>query len=127
LAASPGPLAISASSSPRLGNAAFAILCRRAPPHAGSALLAAAGVRQQPIRLLGVDLWVDPASAWFLTSAVTADSLGACAVALPVPSTPALAGATLHAQLVWVGPHGPPPCPPTGLAATPALSITIQQ
>ncbi len=121
-----GPLAISVTSMPRVGNTAFALTCGNAAPNAmGLLALAAAGLAT-PIPVLGVDLWLDPFSAFFVTFGANSDARGACEFALPIPNQPWFARRRLFAQFVWAGPTSPPPCPPLGLSASNALDITIQ-
>jgi hypothetical protein len=120
-----GPLAISVTSMPQVGNASFALTCGSAPPQA-SGLLLLTGVRfTTPITVLGVEVWIDPTLAYWPVSA-SSNQAGASEAPLPIPRVRALLGLRMFAQFFWVGPTSPPPCPPLGLSASNALDITIQ-
>ncbi len=121
-----GPLAIGVTSMPRLGSAAFQITCSNAPPSAGGVLLLAARGLATPFRVLGVDLWVDPAGAWFVAPPAFSSTVGAAHFALSLPPNPFLINQQVNAQFVWLGPASPPPCPRLGLSASNALEITVQ-
>ncbi len=72
-----------------------------------------------PLRLAGVDLWLDPNSL-FADLSVTSDSRGLAVVPLPVPADPALSGVSFALQLAWAD-----ACGSAGLAASDALRITV--
>ena len=121
-----GPLIMSVTSMPKAGNSAFTLLCNDAPAGAATGfVILAAGPASPPTTIFGVDLWVNLAGANIVLPAA-ANARGASDVALPIPSGPSIVGATLFAQFLWIGPAAPPPCPPGGLSASNALSITIQ-
>ena len=120
-----GPLAISVTSMPRIGNAGFALTCGNAPPNT-SGLLALTGNRfASPVVLLGAEVWVDP-TLMLVPLAANSSNIGASEVPLPIPSVPTLAGTRIFAQFFWAGPTSPPPCPPQGLSASNALEFVIQ-
>jgi hypothetical protein len=121
-----GPLAISVTSMPRVGNGSFALTCGNAPTSASGALVLAASGLTIPIPLLGVEVWLDPSGAFFVAFSARSNSLGASEFALPIPSDLSLIGQRLDAQFYWGGPTSPQPCPPQGLSASNALEITIQ-
>ncbi len=121
-----GPLAISVTSMPRVGNASFALTCGNAPPNASGLLALAAAGLATPIPVLGVEFWLDPFSAFFATFGASSDARGACEFGLPIPNQPWFARRRLFVQFFWGGPTSPPPCPPLGLSASNALEITIQ-
>ncbi len=79
-----------------------------------------------PLRVLGIEVWVDPGLIWALTTAQS-NPVGVAAFALPVPADPTIVGGRLFAQFFWAGPTSPPPCPPLGVSASNALVITIQR
>jgi hypothetical protein len=122
-----GALAISVTAMPRIGNATFQITCNGAPPNAPGLLLLAAGGLATPFRVLGVDVWVDPTSAWFIAPPAASNAVGGAYLALPLPQDPWLVNQQANAQFVWLGPTSPPPCPPLCISASSALEITIQQ
>jgi hypothetical protein len=120
-----GPLAIDVTSMPRIGNATFALTCGNAPPSASGVVpLSAAGL-STPLRLLGLEVWVDPRVLW-VTVGATSNAQGAADLPLPIALDGKLVGLKLNAQFVWLGPTTPPPCPPLGFSASAALEITIQ-
>ncbi|MGB3968582.1 MAG: hypothetical protein WBO45_17740 [Planctomycetota bacterium] len=116
---------IDVGSMPAVGNAAFEILGSGVPPGSPGLLALAGGGLTAPVPLLGIEVWVDPLSL-LATATVFADPVGSAAYALPLPAAPALAGAWLAAQFVWLSVTTPPPCPPGGFAASPALTIVVQ-
>ncbi len=120
-----GALAISVTSMPRVGNAAFAITCGNAPPNA-SGLFALTGNRfASPVVVFGAEVWVDPTLV-FLQLPATSNQVGASEVSVPIVNVPSLGGVRVFAQFLWAGPNSPPPCPPFGLSASNALDLTIQ-
>jgi len=76
--------------------------------------------------LLGVEVWLDPFSAFFVSFASSSNSLGASEFTLPIPNDPWLIAQRIDAQFFWGQTSAPPPCPPLGLSASNALDITIQ-
>jgi hypothetical protein len=110
-------LELGANSEPRVGNAAFALVCEGAPPSAGGALLLGFAPAQMPF--LGVTLLVDPAQAFALDLLVDARGTGTSPIA--IPPDPTLAGVTLHAQAIVVA-----ACGPQGIAASGGLTLTLQ-
>jgi hypothetical protein len=120
-----GVLVASVTSVPSVGNAAFEITCTQAPELAVGTLLLAAGPLGSGLPVLGIELWVDVGGPWVPVSAVS-DLVGFAAVGLALPSEPALVGASVFAQFLWLGPTAPPPCPPIGLSASQGLQIEIQ-
>ena len=119
-----GPLPISVTSMPQVGNAAFALTCGNAAPNSVG-LIAFGGGLVNPIPVLGVNVWIDP-SVLFATATVFSNPIGACELPLPIPADPAIAGFRFFAQFLWLGPGAPLPCPPMGFSATNALDISIQ-
>lgn len=121
-----GPLAIGVTSMPRIGKLTFMMTCNNAPPLTTGVLLLGARGLASPIRVLGVDVWVDPTGAWFLSPPASSNHLGAAYFALPLPQNPWLVNQEVDAQFVWLGPHSAPSCSPLGVSASNALEITIQ-
>jgi hypothetical protein len=55
-----GPLAISVTAMPHVGNAGFAVTCGNAPPSTTGLLAFTASGFQTPAIVLGVEVWIDP-------------------------------------------------------------------
>jgi hypothetical protein len=121
-----GALAVGVTSLPQIGNADFAITCNNAPPNALGVIFLAADGRTTPVVIVGAQLWLDPASAFFASTFALSDAQGVSSFPLPLPANPSFAGAEIDAQFFWAGPTAPPPCPATGLSASNALEIVIQ-
>lgn len=117
-----GPLSISVTSMPQVGNAAFSLTCSNAPPGQTDILVLAARRLATPDLLFGVEVWIDRTAA-FVAVPATSDARGACEVVVPVPGLPSLAGMQIFAQFLWRGAPLPAWCPPT---ASNALAILIQ-
>lgn len=121
-----GPLGISVTSSPKIGNAAFAIHCANTPTIANGWIIMGADALNPPFSVLGVDLLVDPNGAFFLLLPVKSRATGVSSVVASIPRDSSLVGLNVKSQFVWQGPASPPPCPLFGLSSSNALSITIQ-
>jgi hypothetical protein len=120
-----GPLPISVTSMPSVGNAGFAITCGNAPPGGIGLLLAGGAGLASPINVLGVEIWIDP-NPFLVTFGVTSNGVGASEFALPIPGSVGLVGTRLCTQFAWISPSSPPPCPPLGVSASDAVDIIIQ-
>ncbi len=120
-----GPLAISVTSMPRVGNAGFALTCGNAPPNTSGLLALTGNSFASPVVVLGAEIWVDPTLV-FIQLPATSNNVGASEMNLPIPNGRWLRGTRLFAQFFWAGPTSPPPCPPQGLSASHALEFTIQ-
>ncbi len=120
-----GPLAISVTSMPQVGNANFALTCGNAPPTTSGLLALTGNGFASPVVVLGAEVWVDPTLV-FIQLPANSNSVGASEVTLPIPNGRWLRGTRLFAQFFWAGPSSPPPCPPLGLSASNALEFTIQ-
>jgi hypothetical protein len=107
---------------PSIGNASFAIACSGAPSFAPGNLLLSLSALPAPFPLLGVDLWVNPLSPFFLSLLVGSDALGRSALALPIVGDPQLIGFAVAAQHLWLD-----ACGSSGLSASDALLIVLQQ
>ena len=118
-----GPLAMSVSSWPQAANADFSLTCNNAPASSPGAVLLAASALTTPFPFLGVDLWVNPAGAFFLAFPTASNQVGAGDLVIPLPG--GTAGAQLTAQFLWFGPSSPAPCPLSAFSASNALAITI--
>ncbi|MCI0585329.1 MAG: hypothetical protein L0323_00650 [Planctomycetes bacterium] len=122
-----GPLAIGANSIPQVGNAAFVVTCGNAPPSAVGYLAFSDAPLASPLVIIGVQIWIDPASPQFFLLPVNSNTAGVAQVPIPVPGIPSLAGAQVYTQFAWAGPSAPsPPCPPIGISASNALAIVVQ-
>jgi hypothetical protein len=119
-----GTVLLRASSIPNVQNEEFMLLCSRAPAASSGIALFSAGRLTTPVRFADVDLFVDLTQATFLITSSTPS--GRSELALPIPGDKTLAGRKLYAQVVWIEPAGPPPCPPQRLSASPAVEITLQ-
>lgn len=118
-----GRLAMGVTSWPVTGNDRFALTCSRAPPSSFGQVLIGVDVRASPLRVAGIDFWVDA----LVTCPAASDVSGGSHVRVPVPSNPGLIACWFGVQFLWVGPSGPPPCPPSGLSSSNALRIQIQR
>jgi hypothetical protein len=121
-----GALALGVTSAPTVGNASFSLICGNAPPNGTGVLGFSGAPLATSLSILGVQVWIDPGSPAFFTVPVGANAAGVAQVPVPIPSLPLLAGASVYAQLVFLGPASPPPCPPSGFSASTALAITVQ-
>lgn len=127
-AASPGcsgSLAIGITRMPRVGASDLQLTCNGVPPAALGVLLLGTARSVTPVRLLGVDVWVDLGTLFFAPT-TSSDNFGACRTPLPLPADPTLAGFGFTAQFLWGGPTSPPPCPPLGVSASDALDVVVQ-
>lgn len=114
-----GPLALAASGSPILGNAAFALLFSGGQPSAPLALYAAAsflpgGFPYSP----SCELELDPLSLFLLLNAGL-DGAGTLALPIPIPFDPALIGAPVALQGFALEPLFE-----SGIVASNALRVT---
>ncbi|MEZ5963936.1 MAG: hypothetical protein R3F56_08845 [Planctomycetota bacterium] len=121
-----GRLAADASSMPFVGNADFRLTCSNAPSRAHGEVFLASAALSAPLRVLGVDLWIDPASDWLAIVPVQSNASGYATQPFPIPDDPVLTGVALYAQFCWFGATQPPPCPPQGFATSDPLRVTIQ-
>lgn len=118
-----GPLAIAVTSMPRIGNSTFALSCTNAPPlAAGVVALAEAGLAT-PVRVLGIDFWIDPRA--LLLVPLRSGPRGTADMPLPLPQDGRFIGFRFHGQFLWMGPSSPAPCPILGLSSTAAIEITV--
>ena len=109
-----------ALSRPGRGVRDFALTCSSAGAGQSGVLLVGLAERTTPLRVLGVDMWLDPAGV-VADIATTADARGRAVVSLPVPDDALLVGARLAAQFAWSD-----GCAPAGLAASSGIRVTIQ-
>lgn len=74
---------------------------------------------------LGATLHISPFSTLLVSLPLVADGVGGANVPLALPSSPGLAGLTLHAQALWAWPFGP--CVPStsGLSSSNGLAFTL--
>jgi hypothetical protein len=120
-----GPLPITVTSMPSVGNTAFALTSGNAAPNTVGVFAAAGAGLPSPLPVFGVGVWIDPTTL-LITATVVSDALGVGSVPMPIPNNPTLAGLQFFAQFLWLSPTTAPPCPPLGWSATPALGIVIQ-
>lgn len=116
---------IDVGSMPAVGNAAFEILGNGVAAGSPGLLALAGGGLTAGLPLLGIEVWIDPGLLLGSPGVVT-DATGSTVYALPLPATPAIAGILLAAQFVWLAIPAPPPCSPTGFAASAAISFVVQ-
>jgi hypothetical protein len=107
-------------SMPRVGNAAFAITAARVAPGAAGIVCLGTTVLAAPVRVLGADLWLDPATILVCLS-TQADAFGGASAPLPIPANPGLAGARLAAQLLAID-----ACAQGGVAASNVVVVDVQ-
>lgn len=111
-----GAIRTTTTSLPQVGNLDFAFAAHALPPGALAVMLLGSGPGTGPVRVVGVDLWLDPNGVISSAPAAT-DALGTARLPFPLPSTlPANLG--LSVQLFAVD-----PCGPLGLTASDALAI----
>jgi hypothetical protein len=104
---------------PQRGNAAFALVCTNAPAPGTGVAQFSLSLLPQALPIAGFELWVDPAQL-FLALPVSRSVLGAAALPLPVPNSPAVVLATTAVQFLWLD-----ACAPQGLSASSGLQLLI--
>lgn len=115
-----GVPSLRAGSSPRLGNAAFALVGAGAGSRVpGYFALGRAAAR---LPLLGITILVDLTAPVSVVLPVVSATDGTLNLPVPLPSDPRLVGITTFSQVAWVD-----SCGPRGLSATPGLQLTIQK
>ncbi|TAJ21335.1 MAG: VCBS repeat-containing protein [Planctomycetota bacterium] len=99
-----GTIGLTASASPTLGNASFALLATNAPPQATGigAIAAVADVPGSSFLLPGLVLHVDPLAGPYSMFALKSTIAGEGRKVLPVPNDAQLLGASVHAQTYWL-------------------------
>jgi glucose/arabinose dehydrogenase len=121
-----GPHALSASSQPQQGNAAFALQCSAGVP-SGYGLMAIASLPDiagsDPFAL-GLTLHFRLDSPYLSLQLMPSDAQGAGTYALPIPADPVLVAQSICAQAGWIW---NPPCanPIAGWSSSNGLWITI--
>jgi len=115
----PGEPRLDANSEPRIGNSAFALVARSAPPLATGLLLLGTAAASTPVA--GITVLVDFTGGPSSLLVLQADALGWADSRLPIPRVPAIAGFQLFAQVAWVD-----GCAPQGLSASRGLAVTVQ-
>ncbi|HKE00075.1 MAG TPA: VCBS repeat-containing protein [Planctomycetota bacterium] len=124
-----GTHGLAATSAPAIGNASFAIATTQAPPSAvGLCLVAdvANAAGSDPFGL-GLVVHLDVfASTTLLPLPASSDGSGYALSPAAIPNAPGLAGATVHAQSIWVW-SGAGACTPSpfGLSSSKVLSVTL--
>lgn len=123
-----GPQALAATSSPVLGNPAFALRSDHSPASALGliAFAGAADVAGSDPLGVGLLLHVQPGAAFFVLDVLPSDGSGVGSYAFAIPASPPLAGIALYAQTVWA--WDPAVCAPSaiGWSSSAGLAITLQ-
>ncbi|MBM4061975.1 MAG: LamG domain-containing protein [Planctomycetes bacterium] len=113
-----GPIAMSIGSAPNAGNAAFGVVCTRAPANAVAFSAVAFAAASTPLRIAGIDYWLDTGSSVLLVT--SANGLGVARQSLALP-------AWIGAGLVFAFQFGfLDPCGPQGATASDALVVITQ-
>ena len=117
-----GAVTIYANGPAKSGNKKFGLSCWKAPCNAAGILVLGTKGLSAPIRLFGVDLWVDPGHGSFVAIGATSDNDGKYTKRIPIP--PGVQGLRAYAQFLWVNTKA---CPGNGaLCSSDALEINIQ-
>lgn len=116
-----GTIDASVTALPRVGNPDFALTVTKAAANANGAILTSFLPLTTPLRILGVDVWPDPAAGSFVVS-LRSDVLGVARVPLGIPASQALVGARFHSQYLWID-----TCGPNGLTASDGLTVLVLQ
>jgi glucose/arabinose dehydrogenase len=123
-----GAHSLYAVGSPVVGNPAFGLRCSQAPPLFPGVLGFAdvADVPGSDPLGFGVLFHLSLASPFLVLDVMLADASGLGAFSFPIPPSPALAGVTLHTQVLW--PWLPASCVPSvsGWSSSPGLTLTLQ-
>lgn len=115
-----GAIHASATTLPQLGNADFAFVAHDVPSGAPAIALLGTGAGSGPLRIAGIDLWLDPNG--ILTGLpATVDAAGTARLPLPVPTSIPV-NLALTTQFVMID-----PCGPAGLTASDGLAIATVQ
>ncbi|MFM1872955.1 MAG: hypothetical protein RL398_2377 [Planctomycetota bacterium] len=122
-----GAHALTAPTSPVVGNPSFALHCDHAPANGFGAMVLGAApdlVGSDPFGI-GVRLHVALAPPPLAIATLFADPQGHAQHALPLPAWPGLIGWTMHAQAAWLWPN---PCPSAsgGWSSSHGLTIVVQ-
>ena len=113
-----GALLTSVGSLPVAGNLAFAPVCSRTVPNGVAFLLMSLGGVSSPLRIAGIDVWLDvPSSSLVLANT---NALGAVRYPMPIPGN-LLPGFSFAVQFGCVD-----PCGPQGITASDALRLVTQ-
>ncbi len=113
-----GAIEATIGSLPQRGNANFAFVAHRLPTGASAAIVFGTRNLSAPFRILGVDLWVDPASVGFFVSPASLDPLGSARFSLPIPGV-GRPGFAFAGQFVFLD-----PCGPQGITASTGLACS---
>lgn len=129
------PMTLSASSTPKVGNLGFALVCTGLPA-SSNALFVVAGCAfangaPDPFGL-GLTLYVDLFCPTLLAFSCPIDASGTSTCPLPIPPNPAFAGLSLHAQCIGVWSPLDPQCAPgawpapAGMTGSHGLTLTLR-
>lgn len=105
----------------QVGNADFALTSTSGAPSSASILLLGAKTYASPIKILGVDVWLD-ISTLAVTVGVPTTPLGAARVALPIPNDTKYANISVATQML----HIDSSCTANNFSTSPALTFTIR-
>ncbi len=111
-----GPIPLALTGTAQSGNAGFGLAAQRVPGSAPGLCVLSPQALSTPLKLLGLDVWVDLNGSLPLTA--TTDKLGAIQFPLPIPAT--LMAGGLAAQFVIID-----TCGTQGLTASNALVFVI--
>ncbi len=112
-------LAIGAAGRTNSGNLDFAIMCYDGSPNTTGAVLFSFTTLATPIRIVGVDAWINPLG---LISGPTVMSGGNGTTRVPFGLPPGFGGLNLSAQFIFIDPT----CGNGNFTASPALGMAIQ-
>ncbi|HKB15431.1 MAG TPA: hypothetical protein VKF62_05165, partial [Planctomycetota bacterium] len=113
-----GPLVLRGNSEPRVGNAAFGLVCTGFP--ASSFGFIGFSAVSTSVPFFGITILIDLGPGAFLLG-IPSDAAGVAARAIPIPNDPLLAGGSVFTQAFSFD-----PCGLQGLAASQGLQITLQ-
>jgi hypothetical protein len=113
-----GPLALTVGSVARVGNAAFAAVCTRAPAGAGALFAVAFGTAPAPVSIAGIQYFLDLGTTTATFTTVGPLGRARFGIGLPTWLQP---GLTLAFQYGFID-----PCGPQGLTASDALVVVTQ-
>jgi hypothetical protein len=121
-----GPLSIAANTTPAVGAVSLRIVCTGASPGSVGLFVAGPAPAAASIPILGADFWIAMPSPWLVSVFVLANVVGTGTFSEPIPANPNLRGVRLYEQFLWLGPASPPPCPSSGISASPGLEVVVQ-
>lgn len=116
-----GDVALYALADAKAGSTAFGFACWKAPPLSGGAYLFAGSNLSAPLKVLGIDLWLNPATILLMLPLVS-DSGGKTSFKLPLPT--GTTGLRFYNQVLWAN---TPTCGGAGtFSMSDGLEVNIQ-